>query len=99
MKILIFSVSTFLSPYPQALSTRIAIPSVRSKEPDTSLTLEADRVVSLLGNTGRAGQLLALERHQVQKYANILDAVRYFIRRMSRLILTLKPVSRREIPI
>lgn len=99
MRILIFSVSTFLSPYPQALSTKIAIPSVCYEEPDTGLTLEADHVVSLLKNTSRAEQLLALERDQVQKYANILDAVRYFIRRMSRLILTLKPVSRREISV
>jgi len=47
------------------------------KQPDTYLSPEVDRILSLFKNKSKSGfeQLLGLELTQVQNYADILDAV------------------------
>jgi len=53
---------------------------------DTGLFLEADHVAFVLKNMSRSGKLMTLERSQAQKYANILDTVRYSMGRVPWLI-------------
>jgi len=63
-------VSAFLDTYPKSLEREL-------RKADTGLSLEPDRVAFLLKNMNRAGQLMTLERAQAQRYADILDTVRY----------------------
>ena len=53
---------------------------------DTCLTVGVDDVVSLLKDGGGVKHLLDLGHDEAQGYANVLDAVRYFLSRVAPLI-------------
>ena len=78
-----------LSPGSTSTNSLLRVSSMRTAPSEgihIGLSIGVDRVVSLLKDKSGVGQILHLKRDEAQEYANILDAVRYFITRVTSLI-------------